>query len=273
MTDDSRPVRHPTELSWAEADPARHPFDPDQAPAVVRGLVPAVPPAPRYEGSRQLGIDEAYRWLAATNRALVDRYGPWACGWAWAPSGGWCCVSDSITTPGQTRAAVAAGLIEWRGWLESVAERFDRFLPLPDPEAEPAAALAGWEVAVTHLVTVTAGQAGSGEWQAYVKLVLTWFLGAAGGPGRRHPGLIHDAAGGRFDGWAPPSSAAVADVAEDFARLVVGERGTRLPALGGVPAEELPDTWPDGWPSWRTSNVPAGARRPAGPATHRTSMI
>ncbi|RSM58128.1 cell filamentation protein Fic [Actinoplanes sp. ATCC 53533] len=255
MTDDSRKLVRPMDLSWADADPARHPFDPDEAPAVVRGLVPAVPPA-------RSGDREAGRWVRATSHALVQRYGRWACGWAWAPSGGWCCLSHSVTTQGETLALVTAGLIEWRGWLEGVAERFDRFLPLPDLEAEPDAALAAWEIAVAQLVAVTAGQADSDGWQTYVRLVLTWFLSAAGVPEQRHSELISDAIGGRFSSWVLPSSTDIADTAEDFARQVVGERASRLPALDGFPAEELPDTWPDAWPSWRTSNVPAADRRP-----------
>ena len=154
-------------LSWAEADPARHPFDPGGVPAVVRAIAPPVPPTPYYDGLRHVGGEAAGQWLRAMTAALASRYGRWAGDWNRTPGSALrCCPEHSITTPGETLALVAELLIEWRGWLEDLAERFDRFLPLPGPAEE---AVAAWEIAVATSsrppraapVTTTAGRASS----------------------------------------------------------------------------------------------------------------
>ena len=246
-------------VSWAEADPARHPFDPGGVPAVVRAIAPPVPPAPYHDGLRHVGGEAAGQWLQAMTAALAGRYGRWASGWNHTPGSAlWCCPDHSITTPGGTVALVADLLIEWRGWLEDLAERFSRFLPLPGPAPE---ALAAWETAVAHLVTAAAGRAGVDDgWPGVAGQVLRWFLEAAGVPARQHDDLIGHAIGGRFSSWIQPTTAEIADVAEDFARELLGEPVVRRADLGGRAAEDLPDTWPDGWPSWRATNRPAGAR-------------
>ena len=94
-----------------------------------------------------------------------------------------------------------------------------------------------------HLVTAAAGRAGNDDsWPGVVHQVLRWFLGAAGVPARRHDDLIDHAIGGRFTSWVQPGTAEIADVAEDFARRLLGEPVVRRPDLGGRAAEDLPDT-------------------------------
>jgi hypothetical protein len=71
----------------------------------------------------------AYPWVGAMSYASADRYGRWTFGWCWAqgdgdggPIGTWSSAHDSIGTPQNTPATVAAALCEWRDWLESLAD-------------------------------------------------------------------------------------------------------------------------------------------------------
>ncbi|MGW4946222.1 hypothetical protein ACWEOZ_32090 [Actinoplanes sp. NPDC004185] len=141
VNDDAWQTISPRLLSWADVDPARHPFDAGEALGAVRAVAPPVPPRPRWTPSGQLGREEAERWRNAVSHTLVDRYGRWACGWCWAggegdydggPVGSWCCVSDSIAGPEETLALVATALCEWRDWLErSPGSRRPRWSPWP----------------------------------------------------------------------------------------------------------------------------------------------
>ncbi|MGC9665289.1 hypothetical protein ACNTMW_01900 [Planosporangium sp. 12N6] len=222
------PIIHPQLLTWSEVDPARHPFDHDAAPAVVRALPPAatVPTRPSGRAADPAVIAwsrrEGDRWAKAMSAALVEHYGRWAGGWRWAldegdfdggPVGAWCCPRDSMTTPEATLTVVTEALREWRGWLEDLAERFPRFLPLP-ADAPADVALDTWERAVAHLVTVVVDRTGGGSgWYRHCAQVLEWFLTAAGVPEERHDPLIDGAVGGRFESWSTPSNLVIADVA------------------------------------------------------------
>jgi hypothetical protein len=54
----------PWALTWAEADPAAHPFDPGTVPEVVRSVAPPGPPT--------------WEWSVAVTEALIERYVTWA---------------------------------------------------------------------------------------------------------------------------------------------------------------------------------------------------
>jgi hypothetical protein len=73
---------------------------------------------------------------------MVERWGRWVVGWRWAldegdfgggPIHAWCCPRDSITSAEETLARVGAALIEWRGWLEELAERIASVEHARDP--------------------------------------------------------------------------------------------------------------------------------------------
>lgn len=66
-------------LTWAEADPLRHPFELDEdAAEKLAGLVaPLLPDADAAEEKRWCSLDPVTEFL-------VDRYGRWACGWNWS---------------------------------------------------------------------------------------------------------------------------------------------------------------------------------------------
>ncbi|MEU5941445.1 hypothetical protein ABZ807_20190 [Micromonospora sp. NPDC047548] len=114
---------------------------------------------------------------------------------------------------GATLTVVSEALIEWRGWLEELVERFDRYLPLvTDDRAD--VALDAWERAVAHLVTVVVDRTcADGGWQHHCRQVLGWFLTLAGLPPQRHEPLVEHAIGGRFDSFVTPPDRLIRDLA------------------------------------------------------------
>ncbi|WP_432968413.1 hypothetical protein [Dactylosporangium sp. CA-233914] len=229
----------PWSLTWPEVDPARHPFDAAAAPALVRSLPPAADVPARPAGSAantaviQWGHGAAKAWADAMSAALVGHYGRWACGWRWATGEGdfdggpvhaWCCPRDSMPAPQAALDAVAAGLLEWRSWLEDLAGRFGRFLPVPAGAGEDEV-LGAWERAVAHLVTAVVERTGADSgWYTHCRQVLGWFLAAAGIPAEQHTALLGEAIGGRFHSWLEPEPPVVADVSGRLARTMA-ERG------------------------------------------------
>ena len=215
------PVPHPSLLTWADVDQSSHEFDPATVPAVVGELLPASDVPSSGADWRLIDL-----WQEGVTVALVERYGEWAVGWRWAVGEGdldggvvtaWCCREHSMTTPEQTLARVAAALVEWHGWLVELAERFDRFLPLPHD------ALTGWERAVVHLVTVVGERTRyESGWHSSCRTVLRWFLSAAGVEETRHEELMTYAIGGRFSSWIEPSPDTVRSVADRLAERVIG---------------------------------------------------
>jgi hypothetical protein len=253
-------------LTWADVDPARHPFDAGAVLDVVRAIAPAggVPAPYRYELGQGLGpaADAArWNWQQAMSVALVEHYGPWACGWSAQIAGRtadgalvvrWSGAQDSITTPEETLAAVAGALLDWRGFLEDLVEIFERYLPLPD---DPGSAFAAWEATVMSLVAAVAARSGEDEyWYPLCTLALKWFLVVAEVPGEGHDALVDDAIGGRFSSSVSPLGVEVADVAESLAVALTGVAPLRDDAW--------PDTWPQDWPNWRTTEMPAATRAP-----------
>jgi hypothetical protein len=227
----------PWSLKWDEVDPRRFTFDAVQAAAAISGLGPAasVPVRPAGSAADRVVIDwsnaAGRAWAEEMTRALVGRYGRWTLGWRWAhdegdigggPVGAWCCPRDSITTPEETLARVAAALVEWRGWLEDLAERFERF-PLGDDRSEQERRLT-WEQGAAHLVTVVVDRTGAGDaWYGHCQQVLTWFLTRWGVSEDRAEHLVDEAIGGRFQSWIEPSLVTVGDVAERLAESLSGE--------------------------------------------------
>jgi hypothetical protein len=249
-------------FTWADVDPARHPFDPDTVLDVVRAVAPAggVPEPHRY-GSYRAFDDARWDWQRAMTVALVGHYGSWAGGWVFQMAGRtadgalvlrWSGARESITTPEETLGAVAGALLDWRLFLEDLAELFARHLPLP---SEPRAASVAWEATTATLVATVAARSGADEhWYSVCVLALKWFLAAAGVPGERHGALVDAAIGGRFWSYVSPQGAEVADVAESLAATLTG--------VAPVPDDAWPSTWPQDWPSWRSTDLPVAARAP-----------
>lgn len=229
------PMIMPDHLTWPEVNPARNPFDRDAAPAIIRSLSAAatVPTRPPGRSGRpevyDWGQQQGTRWADQMSFAIVGHYGRWASGWRWGVgeadfSGGpvhaWCCPTDSMGSPEQTLGVVTESLVEWRGWLEELSERFDRFLPpLAADPADPDV----WEHAVLHLVTVVVDRTcADGHWEWHCRQVLGWFLGLTAVPPERHKPLLDHSIDGRFDDFRAPSNLLILDVAERFGRAVTG---------------------------------------------------
>jgi hypothetical protein len=253
-------------LTWTDVDPDRHPFAPDTVLDVVRAVAPAggVPAPYRYDPTRRFdhaAHDARWNWQRAMTIALAAHYGDWARGWTAQIAGHtadgalilrWSGAQDSITTPEETLGAVAGALLDWRMFLEDLAEIFTRHLPLP---AEPRAASAAWEATTASLVATVAARSGADEhWYPVCALALKWFLTVAEVPGEDHDALIDTAIGGRFWSSVSPLGAEVADAAESLAAALTG--------ITPPPDDAWPDTWPQDWPSWRSTELPAAARAP-----------
>lgn len=203
----------PWTLTWTEVDPATHPFD----PAAVRAVVGSLDPAGALSTT---GRDfDGLGWTEAITRSLGGYYGRWVVGWRWAaddadigggPITSWCCSIDSITTPTETLDKVAAALIEWRGWLEDLAERFARY-PADDLEAQ-------WYRAAVHLITeVSIRTEASDAWYKTAETVLRWYLTREGIPEDDAAAMIGEVMGGQFQSWLEPSESEVERVSRQLA--------------------------------------------------------
>ncbi|WP_228919646.1 hypothetical protein [Streptomyces sp. DH20] len=138
----------------------------------------------------------------------------------------WCCARHSVTTADTTAPMAVAALLQWRNWIEDLAERFSALAP-PSHSAVPASSVDPWhwERACTRLVTVVADKtrAESG-WYGHCKQVLGWFLAYNGIDEERAREIVESAVGSRFDSWTAPDVVVVDTVSSRFARTVDGDR-------------------------------------------------
>ncbi|MGW6023439.1 hypothetical protein [Streptomyces sp. NPDC055099] len=125
--------------------------------------------------------------------------------------------------PAATAAKVVASLLEWRDWLEELAERFAQLAP-------PVAEDRSWHLdrAATRLVTVVVDRTGAEcGWYGLCHTVLTWFLTSTGMRPEPARAAVERAIGGRFESWTQPSSVLVDAVGEDLAVGLTGDRPYR----------------------------------------------
>jgi hypothetical protein len=254
--------------SWDAVDPARYPFDPCEALAVVQVVAPTVPgpvdPGIRLSPAELTAArEEESRWYRRVSLALADKYGNWAYGWSWSPGSAayrWGVTrrydfSEPIRiSADDTLRLVVDELVLWRHCLEAVAEQFDRLLPRVRPGGTISRAdTADWEAAITHLLLTAAGMGeDSDAWLGWSNRVLVWFLTAAGVPEKRSVDLVDAVLKDYY--YQPLSAADVADVAEHIARQVCAPATGNL-ARAGDATDDWPDTWPLDWPSWRATNL------------------
>lgn len=210
-------------LTWADVDPNTHPFDLDtHAADELAALVATLLPGPEFIHSQR------WDWSKVVTAFLAERYGPWTCGWNWTLGEGdldggvigvWS-VPGRFVPAEETAPAVVAALLEWRDWLEELAERFAALAP---PEGEPVAKVDPWywERACTRLVTVVAdrSEAQSG-WYGHCAQVLEWFLTSHGMDTERASRVVDTAIGGRFRSWAAPGLLVVDAVSTRFAEAL-----------------------------------------------------
>ncbi|MFB9966082.1 hypothetical protein [Sinosporangium siamense] len=219
--------RHPRHLTWPEADPARHPFAWDEIEKieVTRVVAAMVPP----RGADQ---SERFRFLDGVTDFLVTRYGRWACGWNWSVGeadvdGGvvtsWCCRSHWVIEPDETAEMVAESLVEWRGRLEDLAERFADLASAPQSDEEHRS----WHVerATVRLVTVVVDRSqAESAWYGHREQVLRWFLTSTGVKQAAAEEVVEAAIGGRFHSWVGPERLVLDAVGTDLAVRVTGRQ-------------------------------------------------
>ncbi|MFJ9419444.1 hypothetical protein ACIRPT_35590 [Streptomyces sp. NPDC101227] len=211
-------------LHWDNLDPARHPFtwDEDEEArlcALVREWVPPVL-------SGMAGSWEGEYWCARQVDAIIrERYGNWAQGWNWCYRyggviGSWVTGPSSVTTPDETAARAVAALLEWREWLERLAQRFVELAP--PPEASPEDRSWHLERATVRLVTLALDSGAEGGWHGQAGLVLRWFLTTTGMNQDDAGQAVETAIGGRFESWVTPGRTLIESVGEDLAVALTG---------------------------------------------------
>ncbi|MFI1358652.1 hypothetical protein ACH4TV_34565 [Streptomyces sp. NPDC020898] len=210
--------------NWDDFDPARHPFRWDEHEearlcTLVREWVPPVL-------SGMAGWWEGERWCESQVDAIIRlRYGNWAQGWNWSYRyggviGSWVAGTDSVTTPDETAARVVAALLEWRQWLERLAQRFTELAPPPETPSEERS----WylERACVRLVTVALDSGAEGAWHGQAAVVLRWFLTTTGMGHAEADQAVKTAIGGRFESWVAPGRTLIESVGEDLAVGLTG---------------------------------------------------
>ncbi|MER5866240.1 hypothetical protein [Kitasatospora sp. NPDC002040] len=214
------------DLPWSAADPHRNAFDWDdeEAARLTALVVPMVPSAADWDADpdRMAG----FRFIDEVTVLLVSRYGRWACGWDHSTHYGgpvetWCCDRHSVKEPEETADRVVTCLLEWRDWLEDIAERFEQLVPLPGADAETRS----WhlERAVTRLVTAVINSThAEGGWYGLCKTTLTWFLTSTGLGRDEAAKAVEAAIGGRFESHVAPATVLVDAVGEDLAVRLTG---------------------------------------------------
>ncbi|MCZ4119831.1 hypothetical protein [Streptomyces sp. H39-S7] len=215
----------PPRLPWSAVDPHVNSFAwDDEESSRTTALIASLMPCPITDR------DAKHHFTTEVTALLAARYGRWACGWDWAVGEGggggvvasWCCSSHSVGEPAATARAVVASLLQWRDWLEELAEQFARLAPPVGADAEDRS----WylERAACRLVTVVIDRTNTEcVWYGLCHTVLTWFLSFAGMEEEAAKKAVGAAIGGRFKSWVEPSRALVDAVGED---LAVGLTGT-----------------------------------------------
>ncbi|MGW0995739.1 hypothetical protein [Streptomyces sp. NPDC002520] len=169
---------------------------------------------------------ENFRFMRDVTALLVSHYGRWICGWDWSTHNGgpvatWCCDAHSVGAAEETAARVVASVLEWRDWLEDLAERFEQLAPRPGADAEDRS----WhlERAVTRLVTAVVDRThAESAWYGLCDTTLTWFLSFTGLGPEAAEKAVEAAIGGRFKSWAEPAATLVDAVGEDLAVRLTG---------------------------------------------------
>lgn len=215
----------PAWLPWSAADPDRIDFvwDEEEASRIATVIAAMVP-------SADAEWEEKHRFTTEVTALLAARYGRWTCGWHWALGEGggggvvtsWCCTSHSVREAAATAAKVVASLLEWRHWLEELAERFEQLAPPAGANVEDRS----WhlERAATRLVTVVVDRTGAEcGWYGLCRTVLTWFLSSTGMGPQDAKDAVEAAIGGRFKSWTTPPQTLVDAVGEDLAVGLTGE--------------------------------------------------
>jgi hypothetical protein len=126
----------------------------------------------------------------------------------------------SPPTPDETARRVVAALLEWREWLERMAQRFAELAP--PPEASPEDRSWHLEQACVRLVTLALDSGAEGGWYRQAARVLRWFLTTTGMGQAEAEQAVESAIGGRFESWVTPERTLIESVGEDLAVGLTG---------------------------------------------------
>ncbi|MET8401800.1 hypothetical protein [Streptomyces sp900116325] len=219
----------PGRLPWSAADPDRNAsaWD-DEEETRLSALLTSMAPA------ASAGPEEKYRFTREVTALLAARYGRWTCGWHWAVGEGgcggvvtaWCCDRCSVDEPKATAVRVVTSLLQWRDWLEELAERFEQLAPPAGVSAEDRS----WhlERATIRLVTLVVDRTDADAgWYRLCYQVLTWFLTSTGLEPQQARQAVEAAIGGRFESWSAPARTAIDAVGENLAVGLTGQRSYR----------------------------------------------
>lgn len=216
----------PQDMSWADVDPARHPFAWDDA---ERARVEAMIAARRADPDTPVpGTGADHRDCSVwTAQLFVERYGMWTTGWEWSvhdagPVGCWCCPPEaSYWTPEANARKSADCLVQWRGWLEYLAETFRDLAPPPGASGDAAGRPV--EQAVSRLVTAAVERTECEEhWQSLVNVTLRWYFEACGLPPEEARRLADTVEDGTFESWVAPEEQDVRGYARSLAARATG---------------------------------------------------
>lgn len=218
----------PTYTSWTDVDPARHPFMWDDAEQVrVTAMITA-----RAGGGPtavMLGTGakhpDLFVWVT---ELFTERYGSWTAGWEWTvhdagPVNCWCCPPGSSVedSPEGIAGWSVACLLQFRAWLEHLAEDFQNLAP-PSGSSQDIRSR-HIERAVARLVTTVMSRTGCEDaWYALVVTTLGWYFEACGFTPQDARAAAETAQGGPFRSWIGPSGQEVRDYARSLAAEVTG---------------------------------------------------
>lgn len=208
------------DLTWADVDPDRNPFDPrDLAPIVAGALVgrpfrPLTKAEKKKRKKRRPFYQGGWRPLNDVHFDLVREYGPWAEGWSLAQSSGgvvrsWCCPSHSYTADTDaTLQRIVASLREWRAFIQAMAALFGELRPdLERARAQaPDARRATLARLTVRLVREVADATQTEDaWYGLTEQVAAWLLESAGMPATEARRRAEEALTGKFQSWIGPS--------------------------------------------------------------------
>ncbi|MCE3030679.1 hypothetical protein [Streptomyces sp. CMSTAAHL-2] len=207
-------------MTWADMDPATHPFDPGRALAVVREVVSSSDPAT----GRPRGLVSSH----SVARGLAERYGPWAFGWYGNVDEDPCAgalirkplgdTADDLDAQVQNYTGI---LLEWRSWLEELAALFAESAPHDDADAGEEERRRSRERGVAPVVALVVERTDAGElWRAACARTLTWYLESTGMASEDAEDLADDVVDGEFESWVAPDAEAVGK-----ARDIIGKHG------------------------------------------------
>lgn len=219
-------LAEPQDLSWADVDPARQPFAWDEAErARVVGMISARAAAPGVPVPGTL-VDHP-DGLVWTTQLFAERYGAWTTGWEWSvhdagPVDCWCCPHDaSYSTPDGWAAKCVACLVQWRAWLEYLAETFRDLAPPPDASQDVRAGRI--ERAVARLVTAAVERTHCEDhWHALAHTTLRWYFEACGHTPEEALAAAETVEDGVFASWVAPDDQDVRAYARSLAAKVTG---------------------------------------------------